>query len=63
MTEKENLVETFRVGLKSNPPIKINRTEYEALVNLIDIRPRPAPALVLAMNRARERRLQDKLPK
>lgn len=63
MTEREKLVETFKVGMKSNPPIKINQAEHEALMTLLDIRPRPAPALVLAMERARERRLRDNLPK
>jgi hypothetical protein len=56
MQEREKLAETFRVGLKSNPPIKVTQKEFDALQAKIDIRPRPSPALILAMERGRKLR-------
>jgi hypothetical protein len=61
MTENEKLAECFRVGLKSNPPIRVTQKDYDALQAMIDIRPRPSPALVLAMERGRKLREANKL--
>ena len=61
MQEREKLAEAFRVGLKSNPPIKVSQKEFDALQAMIDIRPRPSPALIMAMERGRK--LQESMKK
>jgi hypothetical protein len=56
MQEKEKLAEALRVGLKSNPPIKVSQKEFDVLRAMIDIPSRPSPALILAMERGRKLR-------
>lgn len=55
MTENEKLVETLKAGLKRNPPIKVSLAEYNHLCDMIE-NPKPAPALILAMERGRRLR-------
>jgi hypothetical protein len=52
----KKLVRFFQAGIRGNPPIKVNEDEYKALCEMIDIRPRPSPALILAMDRCRKLR-------
>jgi hypothetical protein len=52
----KKLVRFFQAGIRGNPPIKVNEDEYKALCEMIDIRPRPSPALILAMDRGRKLR-------
>jgi hypothetical protein len=60
-SETKKLVRFFQAAIRGNPPIKVNEDEYKALCELIDIRPRPSPARILAMDRGR--RLRESMQK
>jgi hypothetical protein len=52
----KKLTRFFQAGMRGNPPIKVSAEEYKALCELIENPPKPSPALLLAMDRARRKR-------
>lgn len=55
-SDNKDLAEFFRQSRIQTPPIIMTKEHFEEILEVIDIRPRPSPALILAMDRARRMR-------